>query len=288
MSIKTVLTSVVAAAVVSFGVLHFAGSPQTAQVQQKESVYDRVMRTGEIRCGYITWPPLVIQDPNTNEISGIVPEIMQAIAKAADLKLVWQEELNFSTYLNDLNAGRYDVECSGGWPNAQRAKHVAYTDAFAAQPIYAYVRADDTRFDQSLDAANSENVSIAIVDGETSSIVKSRRFPDAKMVEIPGVVGSPDHMLLQVSSGKADMTFVDVASANRYMQANPNEIKPLVFQPVHLIELSISMGMHETALLNFLNETLDELQNSGAIDAIIKKYDTVEGTFIPVTSSFKY
>ena len=31
----------------------------------KESAYDRVLRTGVLKCGYSVWPPYYTQDPNT-------------------------------------------------------------------------------------------------------------------------------------------------------------------------------------------------------------------------------
>lgn len=37
----------------------------------KESTYEREMRTGELRCGYFSWKPAFIKDPNTGEMSGI-------------------------------------------------------------------------------------------------------------------------------------------------------------------------------------------------------------------------
>ena len=48
--------------------------PKTAsQVEaKKETAYERVTRTGVLRCGYATWPPNVMKDPNTGKVSGII------------------------------------------------------------------------------------------------------------------------------------------------------------------------------------------------------------------------
>ena len=45
----------------------------------KESAYERVIRTGIIRCGYFVWPPFLAIDPNTNKKSGIFFDIVEEI-----------------------------------------------------------------------------------------------------------------------------------------------------------------------------------------------------------------
>ncbi|MCB1556441.1 MAG: hypothetical protein KDJ15_03915, partial [Alphaproteobacteria bacterium] len=40
-----------------------------------DSGYDRVMRTGTIRCGYIAFPPYLMQDLNTGEFSGLAYDL---------------------------------------------------------------------------------------------------------------------------------------------------------------------------------------------------------------------
>lgn len=43
---------------------------------EKESSYDRVMRTRTLRCGYGIFQPMIMKDPNTRKISGIFVDIM--------------------------------------------------------------------------------------------------------------------------------------------------------------------------------------------------------------------
>lgn len=51
-----------------FLLLVFAASAWAGDA--KESAYDRVMRTGTIRCGYFIWPPGFSIDPNVGKRSG--------------------------------------------------------------------------------------------------------------------------------------------------------------------------------------------------------------------------
>ncbi len=54
--------------------------PAVAQEKMKESAYERVMRTGTIRCGYFLFPPLAVKNPNTNMLSGITADIFNKIS----------------------------------------------------------------------------------------------------------------------------------------------------------------------------------------------------------------
>ncbi len=73
---KNIFVSALVAAIVSIGlaVLMPAGHKTSSGVavpQQAESVYDRVMRAGKIRCGYIIHRPFVFVEPNTGVVKGI-------------------------------------------------------------------------------------------------------------------------------------------------------------------------------------------------------------------------
>lgn len=78
----------------------------------KETAYDRIMKSGEIRCGYAISPPAMVQDPNTGEISGMDYDIWQEIGKELGVKIVWPEEAGWGNYITGLNSGRYDAFCS--------------------------------------------------------------------------------------------------------------------------------------------------------------------------------
>ncbi|MCB1555938.1 MAG: hypothetical protein KDJ15_01355 [Alphaproteobacteria bacterium] len=50
--------------------------------KQKEPVYERVIRTEQIRCGYAMSPPVLVMDPNTKELSGLDVDLWTEIGKA--------------------------------------------------------------------------------------------------------------------------------------------------------------------------------------------------------------
>lgn len=63
-----------------------------------ESVYERVIKSGTLKCGYIPYPPAMIVDPNTGEKSGIFYEFMNEVGKRLSLKVEWVQESGWGTF----------------------------------------------------------------------------------------------------------------------------------------------------------------------------------------------
>jgi len=236
----------------------------------KESAYDRVMRTGVIRCGYINWMPVVAKDTISKKMTGYWPEIMEAIAASMQLKIEWTEELNLGTYLQDLNNGRYDLECAGGWPNANRGKFIYYSNPIFYSPLVPFVRANDSRFDSGINALNRSGLMAAVVDGDTSQIIRRDRFPQMKEISLPQISAIGEYFLA-VIAGKADVTFSDYIGALDYMKNNPGKIKPLPYT-LRLVPQNIGVPMGDDRLLNMLNTATLQLQTDGTFDRILSKY----------------
>ncbi|MCP5405083.1 MAG: transporter substrate-binding domain-containing protein [Pseudomonadaceae bacterium] len=282
---RTILVAALVAAVVAFAVGMWTGQgAQGVAAPHKETAYERVMRTGVLRCGYLAWPPSVIQDPKTGELTGIVPDYFEEVGKATGLKIEWSTEINLATYLEDMKNGRYDAECSGGWSNALRGKMAEYTDPIGFFPVVAWVRADDTRFDADISRMNSEDVRIALIDGESANLIRERRFPKSQLIPLSQQM--LDVYFEQVASGKADVVFNDIGSGMAYMKANPGKIKYLK-QPMRVIEINASVAKGEHDLLGLLNTATKELMYDGVVDAIMDKYDPERAQFYRVRSNYR-
>src|SRR5438874_1363658 len=78
-------------------------------------VYDRVMSSGVIHCGYVVYPPGLLKDPNTGKLSGVFYDIMESAAKSLQLRLEWTEEVGWGSMIEGLQANRYDMICSPVW-----------------------------------------------------------------------------------------------------------------------------------------------------------------------------
>ena len=253
---------------------------------QKETAYERVIRTGVIRCAYMNWPPTISKDPNTGEYSGIMVDYMNALADSLGLKVEWTEELNLSTYIQDLNNSKYDMECSGGWPNASRGKELNYSTPIYYFPVVSVARADDLRFDGNLQAIDDSAIRIATIDGETSDVIRTRRFPKSQAVGLPSL-SPPSDLLMQISSGKADVTFNDLPSVMNFMQSNPGKIKIIDAPPARIIPNNVSFAKNEFQLQQMVNVATQELIHDGVVDRILSKHETVPGAFLRIAQPYQ-
>lgn len=242
------------------------------QTAAKESVYDRVMRTGTIRCGYTIWEPVLKKDPNTGAMSGVYYDYLEALGKKLNLKVEWAYEYSLATYLSDMNAGKYDLECAGGWPNATRGKFAEYTHPLFYLPLYVYVRESVTAYDNNLQALNAPDKTFSTMDVEMSAHMREAVFPLSKYIGIPGNAPQSD-MLLQIEMGKADALITDTLFAHDYMARRPGTIRQVVSAPLTVIPNNLSVPAGEFRFLNMLNTATDELIYDGTIERILRKYD---------------
>ncbi len=51
------------------------------QTISKQSLYDRVIQSGKIRCAYAVFFPSCMKDPNTGKMSGIGVDTIELVAK---------------------------------------------------------------------------------------------------------------------------------------------------------------------------------------------------------------
>lgn len=281
--LKTILLPAIIALAVAWGVAHNTDSGTSA----KETAYDRVTRTGTIRCGYDFWPQLLERDPNTQAFSGIMHDYMMALGKAAEIQVEWTEEVSYGDMPEALRTGRIDVFCGGAWTNAVRGKYTDATIPITYQTINAYTRANDTALDGDASQINNPNITIATIDGESSATIAAIDFPKAKTLPLPKNAGV-GQALLNVADGKADVAFVDAETAQQFMANNPGKIRLIKGDfPVRVYGVPLWVGKGEQNLINSLDNVTRELLYTGAIERILKKYETVPGSFIRAKMPFE-
>jgi polar amino acid transport system substrate-binding protein len=249
-------------------------------VNAKPSAYDRVLQSKTLRVAYISYPPSFIKDPKTGEYSGIFYEVLQEMAKRMELKVEFVEETAWGTMIESVNSGRADIVCTGLWPNATRGKFADFTDPVYFSPIKAYVKTGNSSFDGKLAAINSRDVAIAAIDGEMSSIIARADFPNATVHALPQTTDVAQ-MLLEISSGKAAVTFVESAVASEFLEKNANAVQEVNgIPPLRVFPNVMMVAKGESELQSMLNISMAELANTGVIDNIVAKYEKVPGIFL--------
>jgi len=269
--IITVILSAAIACGIGYGLGQRATSPQTATAP--ESVYDRVIKAGKIRCGYVVVRPSLSRDPNNGELSGISYDIVTQLGKDLGLKIEWVEETSFATMAEALNSNRFDMACTVIWSSTQRGRASSFTIPLYYSAINAYSRADDSRFDN-LASFNNPELTIATIDGSSAASIAQDDAPLAKTYSMPDLTDF-SQVLVALTDKKADITFSEEAQVAVFLAHNPNAVRNLTpNQPVRLYANRLSMKLGEVKLSQMIDNGLQNLLNTGFIDRVLDKHAT--------------
>jgi len=248
------------------------GSSVVVQNGAKESLYDRVIRTGKLRAAYVIAPAFCTKDPNSGKLSGIGVDALELVCKKLGLTVELPEEVGWATALEGIQTGRYDIIATPFWTNADRAKRADFSKPLCYSPIFAYVRKGDGRFKGHMERINSPEAKIATIDGETAQVIANAEFPRSRRLSLTQMTDLAQ-VLLSVSTGKADVAFQEPITAFQFRQNNPNSLEVLdANHPVRVFPNCWLFSRGEFEFKAMLDTVLDEVINSGAMDKIIDKY----------------
>lgn len=256
-------------------------------VSAQESVLARVSRSKTLRCGYILYDFVVNKDPNTGAMSGILVDAMTEMTKRLGWTVEWTEELSYTTGFEGLKTGRYDVVCTALWGFPETAKLTEFVGPLFYEPIGIWVRADDHRFDDNWDKINDPAVTISGVDGTFPALEAKALYPKAKLMALPQLspYAAP---LMDVATGKADVTFITNSMGLAYNRANKGALRNIAGEPpfrIFPIYLAVEKGAFEMQTL--LNSVLNLMQNDQTMEKIIRKYEKDKGSFYRVAKPYR-
>ncbi|MEK7801422.1 MAG: transporter substrate-binding domain-containing protein [Pseudomonadota bacterium] len=257
----------------------------------KESAFDRVMRTGVIRCGYYVFPPMTSRDPNTGTLSGFSVDFMNHLAERASLKIEWVEEVTFGNWVPALQARRFDIACTPMWPDLPQAKVAAFTHSMFYAGKYLAVMANDTRFSNKTKLAdlNNERFTFVAQEGNMTFTTTKIAVPNAKLFML-AANADPGEYYQAIVSKKADAVILDTNAVQQWNINNPKNMMKLldITHPVTYQQFPLVVGRGENDLLMFLNLAIDEMNNAGEINSLLLKWEAEPNkTYLRVTNPAK-
>lgn len=277
---KSLLITILVAFIVG-GLGAYVFAPKSGAITQKESAYERVIKSKEIRCGYTPYSVGLKKDPNTGALSGIYKDTIEEVGKLLDVKIKWTEEVGWGQQIEGLQAGRYDMICSPVSMTGPRTVAADFSQPLYYSPVWIWVKSSDTRFDnQSRDALNNSNIKIATLDGEQTDTMARNNFPKANRVSLPQ--SSDFASLLQtVIAEKADLTFAEPFSVYEFMATNPDTLKTIAGdQPLNLVPNIFLLPSGEPQFKSMINNALTQLFLNGFINKAIDHYETYKNSYV--------
>ena len=254
---------------------------------QAGETYDRVMKSGEIRCGYAVWPPSFSVNHETNEFEGIFHDLMEEIGTRLSLNIEWVEEFGWGTAIEGMVSKRYDIACANFWPNPERARLVHFSIPVNYSPLHAWVNPESALLGKIKDSQelNNENITFVSVDGTTPNQIIRKYFPRAKNEALPELTPLPDQ-LYGVSTGKWDVAVLDLVTAHTFLENNPGKIvKLLPDHPVVVKPNVVLLPADDMRFSNMINHTIDDIIADGTYNTIVKKYNATE-LYLPLAKPY--
>lgn len=238
-----------------------------------ETTYQRVLRTGEIRCAYAPYAPALSKDPNTGQLSGIFYDVMNEAGRRLNLKINWVEEVGYGVIAEGFVTDRYDAFCNTVWPTAERSRGANFTIPIYYSPAGVFVRADNHRFDNNLAKLNDPSITFAGRDGDISASFAQAAFPNAKIESIPQLSDTAQ-TLDDVVHKKADATINEPSLLALYLEKNPGTLVNIAAaHPIRVSPNTVEIKPSQYQFKVMLDTTLQELLNDGTVDKILDGYD---------------
>ncbi len=268
---------------IAFFIALLVAAPAFAQDAAKETAFDRITRTGVIRCGYYVFPPMTYRDPNTGKLTGLSIDMMEEIARRASLKIEWTAEVTWANWIPELQADRFDVACTPMWPVLPMAKAVTFSKAFMYAGLSPVVRQDDARFsDQTtLDRLNQPDVTVLVQEGNATDVFVRKAFPQAQFYTLPASADGSEYYQSLVAK-KVDVVVTDLNGLALYEKTNGAHFRMLdTTHPVKLQSFTLASKRGEADLTSFLNLAIDDLYADGEMDRLLRKWEAEPGkTFL--------
>lgn len=256
-----------------------SGETVTSYISKHQEDYEKILQRGTLRAGYIVLPPEFQKDLVTGKLSGIAHDIAEMAAAKLKLTIEWVEETGFATLSEGLGT-RFDVLFFTLYRSTAFARAVDFTQAFFYSGHSAYVRADDARFTNGISTLDNSSVIISTKDGDISGLLASQRFPAARQLALPA---SAEHsqMLQDVISRKADVALVNTIAADKFLESYPGKLKNISKdEPLAVHGHAFVVAKGQAFLRELLDLALEELTQSGAIDATLSKYEPFNGAYL--------
>ncbi|WP_433457511.1 substrate-binding periplasmic protein [Pseudochelatococcus sp.] len=237
---------------------------------QDAASWERVQKSGVLRCGAAVYPPFVSFDPLTKEYSGLFADLCRLYAENVLGVRAQFVDTTWDNIVAGLQAGRWDLALALNH-TPQRALAVGFSEAAIADQISLAFRVGNNKFpakptgfaDFDVDGATVIVTSGTYMDRAVTALAKK-----AKILRLP----SGDESRLALMSGRGDVLADPIDSNLVYVASNKDWATHIVPEPA-VSRQGMGFGVHRSMSfqdMQSLNIFLEELRATGKIDELLK------------------
>ncbi|MGA5702547.1 ABC transporter substrate-binding protein [Peterkaempfera bronchialis] len=221
----------------------------------------------------VGYPPMEMYKSGTTELTGVDPDLAQAIAQRLGLRLELTNAA-FDGLIPGLQAGRFDLVMSSMTDSEQRRQAVDFVDYFRTGGVIMTRKGNPEGLKSLADlcgkpvvlAKGSSNLDI----GEQQNAKCPTRMRISQSEDAP--TG-----LLQLDSGRAVATIVDYPVAQLFVQKGAYEVLPTQYGTA---PWGIAVAKNESGLRDSVQKALQDLIDQGEYRRILDTWK-VGGSAVP-------
>ena len=229
--------------------------------------FERIMSTNKMVVGVAPWNGFVAKNPATDELEGL---IVDDIAMLSELTGIEVEFVNttWSGLIAGLQAGKWDVIMTGMGATPERAKAVAFTEAWGYLSHVAVVPADSPA--QSRGDLDKEGNVITVVSGTSAHRFADRAFEAAEVKSFTDTGAA----VLEVMQGRAQ-AYVGDSISNKTRAEERDELRLLEFAPENTEwnGLNHAVRYGDQDLLTFLNTYIRVMKLRGWYQQLAERWN---------------
>jgi len=238
-----------------------ASAPASSTEEAEEAGFTTIQEGVLIMSTNAAFPPYEMTDDNGNYI-GIDVEIAAAIADKLGLELQI-DDMDFDAALLAVQQGKSDVTLGGITVTEDRLMVMDFSNTYSTGIQSVVVKEGS---DITLD--NLGEQLIGTQRGTTGNLYCTWDYGEDHVVAYDNGITAIQALV----NGQVDCVVIDNAPAKSFVEANPGLV--ILDTEYALEEYAIGLQKGNTALLNAVNEALDELISDGTVQAILDKYIT--------------
>lgn len=237
----------------------------TGTASTEKSILYEVLKTRTLKVGFSHYFPFAYYDEQTKERIGVSVEIAKAMAEALRAEKIEWHEVTMATFIAALQ-GRKIYFQPQVCITAPRALAVAYSHVYAWGPLGMAIHKKDAEKYPNLQSLNKLGVKISVALGTDNDLYGSRFFDKAEIVRVK----SPPEAILALVSGRVDAHGAPL----RQLRALVEEYPELLVIPGYYVRTrtAIAVKQGDQVWLNWVNQFVDEMEESGMFDKIFEKY----------------
>jgi ABC-type amino acid transport substrate-binding protein len=228
----------------------------------------RILREGKIKVGVVSAPPITGIDPNSRQPHGYAVDIIRELAQRAKIDLEFTPT-NWNIMGAALSSSKADLIIGPIYMTEGRAREFAFTDPLFAYSIVAIVPKNSQKV-STLEQLQTPGLRIAVGRGGFDAEFVRSLMPQAQKTEFPS--DDPTLSALEVVAGRTDVALMDLATAKWFVAGHPEVDIRFEDTPVSLQYAAFMLRREDTALRDFLNLALRNLELSGGMSAIDATY----------------